>query len=179
MPTLALPLQPDDFAAQVRGFYLPEPAGPTAAAGPLSSADTYAWTDGDALLRIPWPTGQRPDELRLQAAGGERPAHLGPARLCLSLLPETTPWPTTSETAAAWHPLGCLTLDTAMQRYRLPLEPGSLPTAPGGSALLRLESNAWVPAAEDPSFHDERPVGVQFGGLYRNRAAQNTGEQAP
>jgi hypothetical protein len=179
MPTLALPLQPDDFAAQVRGFYLPEPAGPTAAAGPLSSADTYAWTDGDALLRIPWPTGQRPDELRLQAAGGERPAHLGPARLCLSLLPETTPWPTTSETAAAWHPLGCLTLDTAMQRYRLPLEPGSLPTAPSGSALLRLESNAWVPAAEDPSFHDERPVGVQFGGLYRSRAAKNSGEPAP
>jgi hypothetical protein len=177
LATLDMPLQPDAFAAQVRGFYLPEQAGPTASTRPPAGDNTYAWTDGDALLRIPWPQSQRPSALTVQAAGGERPAHLGPAELCLSLLPETTPWPTTAETAATWHPLGCLTLDAAMQSYRLPLEPGNLPAAPTGSALLRLESGAWVPAAEDASQHDERPVGIQFGGLFRGEAAEQARER--
>jgi hypothetical protein len=45
------------------------------------------------------------------------------------------------------------------------LDPASLPPAPGGTLLLRLDSQPWVPAAEDARQNDRRAVGVQFGGL--------------
>jgi hypothetical protein len=147
--TPARPLGVSDFAAQVRGFYLPEANEQGAA---------YAWTDGDALLRIPWPTTPT---LTIAAAGGERPAHLGPARLCLSVLPEAAPWPATP---GEYTPLECFTLSDTLDSYRVTLPP-ELPAAPTGSALLRLESEPWVPAEEDAARHDIRPVGVQFGGL--------------
>jgi hypothetical protein len=153
LATLDLPLHASEFAAQVRGFYLPEPG--TDAAQP----DSYAWTNGDALLRVPWQAGQLPAALALRVAGGQRPPHLGPARLCLSIAPEDKPWPATT---ADFVPLGCFEIADAPAAYRIPLEPGSLPTAASGSALLRLHNAAWVPAQEDPRQHDQRPVGVQF-----------------
>ncbi|NJN67691.1 MAG: hypothetical protein HC884_13765 [Chloroflexaceae bacterium] len=58
------PLSPTDFAAQVRGFYLPEhserperpsrPAEASPAPPPGHNSYAWAWTNGDALLRLPW-----------------------------------------------------------------------------------------------------------------------------
>jgi hypothetical protein len=72
---------PRDFGAQVRGFYKPEEIG----------GATVAWTDGQGLLRLPWPQNG-PLMLTVQLAGGRRPADLGPARACLSFAPETQWW---------------------------------------------------------------------------------------
>jgi hypothetical protein len=49
--------------------------------------------------------------------------------------------------------------------YSVRLDPATLPPAPGGTLLLRLDSQPWVPAAEDARQNDRRAVGVQFGGL--------------
>jgi hypothetical protein len=149
IPTPETPLRVTDFAAQVRGFYLPEES---------EQGITFAWTDGDALLRIPWPLTST---LTIHAAGGERPAHLGPARLCLSVLPEAAPWPAVSE---EYTLPDCCTLAETMSTCQVTL-PAGLPAVPTGSALLRLESEPWVPAVEDPARHDMRPVGVQFSAL--------------
>ncbi len=161
--TLDRPLQTTDFAAQVRGFYLPESnPQPASSAADLPTAADYAWTDGDALLRIGWQPGTAPDELVLEVAAGKRPAHLGTARLCLSFAPEPLPWPAA---AANFVPLGCVQVGEQAAAHRLVLDSSSLPAAASGSALLRLESDAWIPAAEDASQHDQRPLGIQFVAL--------------
>lgn len=52
-----------------------------------------------------------------------------------------------------------------MQSYRIALDPAHVPPAPMGSMLLHLQSDSWVPAEEDPTRHEWRSLGVQFGGL--------------
>jgi hypothetical protein len=146
----APPLTPSDFAAQVRGFYRPEHQPDSA---------PYAWTDGDALLRLPWDGSAR--RLTIAVAGGERPAHLGAAELCLSALPETAPWPQSGD---VFQPVSCITLSEELQTFTIELPDDLLATA-RGALLLRLESPAWVPAVEDPRQNDQRSVGVQFGAL--------------
>ncbi|NTU80258.1 MAG: hypothetical protein HGA45_12935, partial [Chloroflexales bacterium] len=147
------PVAPDDFAAQVVGLYRPEQR---------ADGGAYAWTNGDATLRLPWPAGAAPAALQLDLAGGPRPAHLGQARVCVSALPETALWP---NNAGAPVELGCLELGEKPASYTLRLDPARLPPAPGGSLLVRLDSLSWVPAAEDPRQTDRRPVGVQLGGV--------------
>ncbi|NNJ10179.1 hypothetical protein EKD04_007550 [Chloroflexales bacterium ZM16-3] len=153
LDTARLPLTPDDFVAQVGGFYRPE-----------SRADgsRYAWTNGDALLRLAWQADAAPQTLRLTLAAGERPAHLGPARVCLSAQPEDGVWPQVSDAAVD---LGCQEVAGDLAEYTVHLDPAALPPAPGGTLLLRITSEAWVPAAEDSQQTDQRSVGVQFGGI--------------
>ncbi len=147
------PLTPSDFAAQVVGFYRPERR-------PDGSA--YSWTNGDAMLRLPWPAAATPAELSIQLAAGPRPAQLGPARVCLSALPEAPLWPETQGTPVE---LGCLEVGEQPQRYSVRLDPATLPPAPGGTLLLRLDSQSWVPAVEDPRQNDRRSLGVQLGAV--------------
>ena len=155
-PTLAslpLPLAPSDFAAQVSGFHRPEAA---------KDGTPYAWTNGAGLLRIAWGEESQPIEITLRLAGGERPAQLGPARLCVAARPEAQPWPAGDGSLTA---LGCFALAETLADYRVRLDPAQLPPTPGGSLLISLESESWVPAAEDPRQRDQRAVGVQFGGV--------------
>ena len=142
-----------DYAAQVRGFYHPEQI----------DAATLDWTNGDALLRLPWPQDNAPRTITLQLAGGRRPAAIGAARVCLALRPETSFW--VEDPAAAFTPLGCFDLTEQMAGYSLTLDPRNYPASTTGSALLRLQSETWQPAQLDPALHDQRALGIQFGGL--------------
>jgi hypothetical protein len=145
------PATPDAFAAQVAGLYRPEQR---------LDGGAYSWTNGDTTLRLPWPAGAGPAAVRLELAAGPRPAHLGPASVCVSALPEAALWP---ETPGEPVPLGCLEVGAAPGTYELRLDPAALPPAPSGTLLLRLDSQPWVPAAEDPRQNDRRAVGVQLG----------------
>jgi hypothetical protein len=151
--TTPAPIGPNDVATQVQGFYRAE----TTAAGV-----PYSWTNGDALLRLAWPADAVPTEVRLQLAAGERPAHLGPAEVCVFAQPEAPIWPTTATPEVA---LGCVTPGVEPDVYRVQLDPAQLPPAASGTLLLRLAGPAWVPAAEDARLIDQRAVHVQFYGL--------------
>lgn len=142
-----LPIGPYDMAAQVEGFYLAE-----------DEPTLYAWTNGHAIVRLPWPqAGERsPETLVIEAAGGDRPAHLGNATLC-----PTLSWQ--EENARQEVALECITLGEEMARHQVAVQPYEGQT--GGEVLLHLESGTWVPAREDPHQHDKRAVGVQFGGV--------------
>ena len=168
LTTLPTPLTATDFAAQVQGFYLPEADQLAPTLSPTSGAGTYAWTNGEALLRLSWSEQTGPQQVELRVAGGERPAHLGPAQVCLTLLPETAPWPLAEGEEVA---LGCRTLGAEVSTYRATIDPEQLANYPAtGSMLLRLESSAWVPAATDPRLHDPRLIGIQFWGLSLSHA---------
>lgn len=143
----------DDYAAQVSGFYHPERIGSV----------ELAWTDGDALLRLPWPPGDAPRTITLRLAGGKRPEALGAARACLSFRPEAGFW--VQDPSAVFAPLGCFDLTRDMAGYTLTLDPRAYPVSTTGGALLRIRSAAWTPSVADPALNDDRPVGVQFGGL--------------
>lgn len=147
------PAAPADFVAQVAGLYRPE-------LRPDGSA--YSWTNGDATLRLPWAAGAAPADLSLELAPGARPAHLDPARVCVSALPESALWP---ETPGAPVELGCLDLGAGPGRYSVRLDPAALPPSPTGTLLVRLDSAPWVPAAEDARQNDRRQVGVQLGAV--------------
>lgn len=151
--TAALPLAADAFAAQVTGFYRPE-------ANLVGRA--YAWTNGDATLRLPWPATAEASDLWLELGAGERPPHLGPAQVCVSALPETSLWPTTS---GAPVELGCFAVTGEPARYRMRLDPTTLPPAPTGTLLLRMAGASWIPAVEDPRQNDRRDLGVQLYGV--------------
>ncbi len=168
LTTLPTPLTATDFAAQVQGFYLPEADQIAPPLSPASGAGTYAWTNGEALLRLPWSEQTGLQQVELRVAGGERPVQLGPAQVCLTLLPETAPWPLAEGKEVS---LGCRTLSAEVSTYRTTFDPEQLSHYPmTGSMLLRLESSAWVPAATDPRLHDPRLVGIQFWGLRLSRA---------
>lgn len=148
------PIAPASFAAQVSGLYRPElrPDG-----------SSYSWTNGEALLRIGWPADASSAELTLDLAAGERPPHLGPARVCVAAQPETSVWPTLD---LAPVELGCFELAETPATYSVRLDPATLPPAITGTLLLRLDSQSWVPAAEDPRQNDRRAVGVQLGAIH-------------
>jgi hypothetical protein len=148
-----LPLTPSDFAAQLAGFYRPELAAGGAA---------YAWTNGEGLLRLPWPANAAAQTVTLALSPGQRPAQLGPGRVCLSAQPEDGVWP---KLAGAPLELGCFELSAGPSDYPLRLDPAALPPTASGTLLLRIVSEPWVPAAEDPRQTDRRAVGVQFLGL--------------
>jgi hypothetical protein len=143
----------DDYTAQVRGFYGTERIGGAA----------IAWTDGDALLRLPMPPAGAPELSIDLAPGATRPAALGPAHVCLSYRPEQS----FELTAAPFLGERCFNLDAGMRSYTLPIDPASIPTNGTGTLLLRIASAPWVPADADPSQHDQRRLGVQFGGAHR------------
>lgn len=172
LPTAALPINARDYAAQVRGFYLPEQA---------TDGSVYAWTDGDALLRLPWQADTAttaPITLSLELAAGKRPAHLGPAQVCVSAVPEPAPWSPALHETLAFVELGCVTVGEQEQSYHFGLDPQQLPPAPTASLLLRLESVAWIPAVEDPRQNDQRALGVQFAGGQAMPASPGSAQSA-
>jgi hypothetical protein len=144
----------DDYRAQVRGFYHPEQI----------DGQTVAWTGGDALLRLPWPSGGAPETLVVQLAGGKRPAALGPARACLSFRPEIS----FEMAELPFAPPQCFELSEGMAGYSFTIDPGGQPAPPTGMLLLRITSATWSPASADPEQHDRRALGVQFGGIAGN-----------
>lgn len=146
----SLPLTPLDFAAQVVGFHRPEEQ---------SDGSRYAWSNGNAIMRLPWVAGAGPQQLALTLAAGERPAHLGPAEVCLSALAEDQLWPDQSDT---WLELGCFLLSEEPTVVPVRLDPAQLPPTPKGTLLLSLRNRPWIPALEDPRQSDRRDLGVQL-----------------
>jgi hypothetical protein len=143
----------DDFAAQVRGFYHPEQIG----------GQALAWTDGGALLRLPWPRDGKPHTLIINLSpGATRPAKLGRAQACIAYRPESSfelmDLPFLGEQCVALN-------DATIAGYRFTIDPRGQPAPPTGTYLLRIASPAWVPAQADPAQIDQRNLGVLFGGL--------------
>ncbi len=155
----AAPYTATDFAAQVRGFYLSEPAQPAYPA--------YSWTDGDAILRLPWTAATLPAALDVTVATGERPASVGNSDVCPTLLAWDGTWsPDEPPPTAPQVALPCFTPSDTPQRSRVAV-PATATAAlpPDLPVLLRLTSPAWVPATADPALNDTRSIGVQFIGL--------------
>jgi hypothetical protein len=143
----------DDYAAQLRGFYRPER---------IASVD-LAWTQGDALLRLPWPRDGRLQKVVIRLAGGVRPASVMRGQACISVRPET---PFGFEgPLATFSSLGCFDVQEQMSDYVLTIDPHYYSTHASGSIVLRIRSDTWTPAKADPAQIDRRILGVQFGGL--------------
>jgi hypothetical protein len=147
----------DDYASQVRGFYRPETNADTAPA---------AWTNGDALLRLPRPAGSDSLKLTLQFAAGKRPAALPPAQVCVSMRAEPGFW-VEDPAAPAFAQQQCVTLVESMQGYTFTFDPIQIRPPDTATLLLRIESTPWTPAniPSDPPSNDLRSLGIQFGGL--------------
>ncbi len=143
----------DDYSVQVRGFYHTEQI----------DGATVAWTNGDALARLPWPRDNAPLTLTVAlASGAARPAQLGPARACLSVRPEAS----FAFVDAPFAGEQCFELKgSGMVGYRYVIDPRGQPAPATGTFLLRIASPTWSPAKFDATQHDPRQLGVQFGGI--------------
>ncbi|OAN48490.1 hypothetical protein A6A03_07870 [Chloroflexus islandicus] len=148
------PLTPTSFAAQVSGFYRPEQS---------KDGWQYSWSNGEAVIRLPWPADAVQQTVAIEVAGGLRPAQLGAATLCVSAQAEDTLWPTTS---APIVELGCHQIGQEPIIIRVTLDPAQVPPAASGAVLLRLTGPAWIPANEDPRLTDRRVLHVQIGQLW-------------
>ncbi|HEU5088461.1 MAG TPA: hypothetical protein VFT99_13490, partial [Roseiflexaceae bacterium] len=143
---------PDSYAAQVRGFYRAEQI----------DGQLLAWTNGESWLRLPRPAAGQAVKLDMAlAAGTTRPARLTPARVCVSTRVESQPWPE-DPAAPPWSEIGCFDVGTQLQHYTATIAPG---TAPGDTLLVRLSSDTWIPARDDPQQHDGRQLGILFGSM--------------
>ncbi|MEN9936938.1 MAG: hypothetical protein RLZZ387_3517, partial [Chloroflexota bacterium] len=149
----ATAIGPSDYAAQLQGLYRAE----------ISGGAHVAWTNGDALLRVELPKGARPEALALQLAGGKRPTAMGPAQACVSVRPENGSWAGDPQAPPFSQP-ECFTLGEGLTEYTLRLTVASLPTR-GDTLLVRITSDTWIPARDDPQGRDPRRLGVQLGGL--------------
>ncbi|MGQ9876497.1 MAG: hypothetical protein ACUVSL_14710 [Chloroflexus sp.] len=147
------PLTTTAFAAQVSGFYRPEQH---------SDGWTYSWSNGEAIIRLPW-SATTTQTIALEVASGLRSPHLGQATLCISAQVEETLWPTTATPVVE---LGCHTIVQQPTTIRFTLDPAQLPPAASGAILLHLTGPAWIPAAEDPRQNDRRVLHVQVGRLW-------------
>jgi hypothetical protein len=143
----------NDYAAEVAGLYRSEQL----------AGEQLAWSDGEALLRIPWPSQPTRLIVRL-AAGATRPARLGAPKACIAYRPELQLWPEDPQ-APAFEAPTCFTLTPEPRDYTIMIDPRSVPAPAGGSLLLRIQSDTWIPARDDPSQHDRRQLGVLFGGI--------------
>jgi hypothetical protein len=152
-PVAPVAIGVDDYAAQLRGFYRPEQ---------IAGVD-LAWTQGDALLRLPWPRDGRAQKVVIRLAGGVRPASVERGQACIAARPET-PFGLEGP-LAIFSSLGCLDLQEQMAAYMLTIDPRRYPNYASGSLVLRIRSDTWTPAKADPAQLDRRVLGVQFGGL--------------
>ena len=116
------------------GFYNVECDPPTAtcdAATAPPGVTPYRWTDGAALIRIPWPAEGRPLTLRLTLSAGPRPASLPPARIVVGIRP-----------AAAFadqeRQLATLTVGDEWATYTVTIPAGVMPPTGDGTALIHL-----------------------------------------
>ena len=121
-----------------------------------ASGETFRWTNGDALLRLPWPAERRPMTLRLRLSGGVRPAALGPAQVTLALA--------RGQGDRQPAPIAELTLTEDFATYEVVIPPDLLPSQPDGTVMLSLRNDAWRPDQHAIS-HDPRPLGARLAWL--------------
>jgi hypothetical protein len=152
---------PDDYAYQVRGVYRAE----------RINDRLIAWTDGDALFRLPAPKDE-PLSISVTLASGARPAALT-GETCLALAAEPGFSVEEAEQAVFTTPV-CVTPGTEPTTVTLAIDPRQMPSSPTGHLLLRVRSPAFIPARDDPASHDPRRLGVQIVGLGVRRAAPPT-----
>jgi hypothetical protein len=152
---------PDDYAYQVRGVYRAE----------RINDRLIAWTDGDALFRLPAPKDE-PLSISVTLASGARPTALT-GETCLALAAEPGFSVEEAEQAVFTTPV-CVTPGTEPTTVTLAIDPRQMPSSPTGHLLLRVRSPAFVPARDDPASHDPRRLGVQIVGLGVRRAAPPT-----
>jgi len=152
---------PDDYAYQVRGVYRAE----------RMNDRLIAWTDGDALFRLPAPTAE-PLSISVTLASGARPA-ASIGETCLALAAEPGFSVEEAEQAVFTTPV-CVTPDIEPTTVTLAIDPRQMPPSPTGHLLLRVRSPAFIPARDNPASHDPRRLGVQIMGLGVRRAALST-----
>jgi hypothetical protein len=152
---------PDDYAYQVRGVYRAE----------RINDRLIAWTDGDALFRLPAPKDE-PLSISVTLASGARPTALT-GETCLALAAEPGFSVEEAEQAVFTTPV-CVTPGTEPTTVTLAIDPRQMPSSPTGHLLLRVRSPAFIPARDDPAGHDPRRLGVQIVGLGVRRAAPPT-----
>jgi hypothetical protein len=145
--TAPLPAKIDttDTASQVSGFYTHE----------TIAGQTFAWTNGHGVLRMPLPT--QPTQLMLTVAGGKRPATIGQATVCIDVAGQPDP---RHDDPMVWTQLQCMPLSKQPQIITVTI-PGTLHSVTD-TLLVQLRSEAWVAANVDPNQNDLRPLGVQF-----------------
>lgn len=133
-----------DTAAQVRGFYPHE----------LVKGRLFAWTAGEAVIRLPRPTTQQ--TLALTLASGTRPDRITP-EVCISWAGQLLPW---SNDTLTWSTSQCVAVDDSMQTYTFVID--QPPQSATDTLLVRITTPAWVAAKLDPAINDWRSLGVQF-----------------
>ncbi|MBC8160216.1 MAG: hypothetical protein H7Z42_03270, partial [Roseiflexaceae bacterium] len=146
-------LTPFDYGSQVRGLFRPE----------LFAGQPLAWTNGDALLRLPWPAEDRPFQVQVRLRPGPRPTALGPVEACLSYRGEASFWLEDPQATPFSQP-NCSRLNQGENTLTLNIDPQDTPAPATGTFLLRIESPTWVPARDQPGSNDGRALGVLFGG---------------
>lgn len=118
--------QADEFAllgngGTTSGFYAVE----------QDDGTVYRWTDGQALLRIPWPGDGRPLTLRLTLAAGPRPAALPPAQVVVGLRPD-------AGSAEQERALATITVGPAFADYTIAIPANTLGPTRDGTAVIAL-----------------------------------------
>ena len=141
-----LPAQIDarDTAAQVSGFYPHE----------LVKGRLFAWTTGEAVVRLPLPSAK--STVALTLASGTRPDGIAP-EVCVRWAGQTVPW---SKSEPTWSAPRCVAVDDSMQTYTFVIN--RPPKSATDALLIRIETPAWVAAELDPAINDWRSLGVQF-----------------
>ena len=140
---------PDDYAFQVRGVYRAE----------RINDRLIAWTDGDALFRLPAP-GDEPLSISVTLASSARPTtHTG--ETCLAVATEPGFSIEDAEQAVFTTPV-CVTPGVEPATVTLTVDPRHMPPSPTGYLLLRVRSPVFIPARDDPASHDPRRLGVQI-----------------
>lgn len=152
LPSARPSVAPDSYGLEIRGLYRAE----TIAGAAL------AWTDGDALLRVPYAAAP-PSQIAVRLAPGQRPAALGATNVCIAVRAETSFW---TEDPAAPPFLGqrCFTLAPEPATYTIPIPPG-VGQSVTGALLVHIASDTWIPARDDPAQRDRRQLGVQLLGI--------------
>jgi hypothetical protein len=152
---------PDDYAYQVRGVYRAE----------RINDRLIAWSDGDALFRLPAPKDE-PLSISVTLASGARPTTFT-GETCLAVAAEPGFSVEEAEQAVFTTPV-CVTPGVEPTTITLAIDPRQMPSSPTGHLLLRVRSPAFIPARDDPASHDPRRLGVQIVGLGVRRAAPPT-----
>jgi len=152
---------PDDYAYQVRGVYRAE----------RINDRLIAWSDGDALFRLPAPKDE-PLSISVTLASGARPT-TSTGETCLAVAAEPDFSIEAAEQAVFTTPV-CITPGVEPTTVTLAVDPRQMPSSPTGHLLLRVRSPAFIPARDDSASHDPRRLGVQIVGLGVRRAAPPT-----
>jgi len=132
----------------------------------------YRWTDGEALVRIPWPADGKPLPLRLTLSAGPRPATLPPAQVVVGIRPAPA-------FADQEQQLGVLTVGGEWATYTIPIPANALPRTDDGTALIHLAmprtadgkpapGATWKPSnypVQTNNSADPRDLHVRFAGL--------------